>query len=63
MKEMALYIMIILIMAGLAISNLDTDRLNFGNNRQMTTIKDTKGSSDQRGVGAPLIEEFENQIN
>lgn len=63
MKEVALYITIILIMAGLAISHIATDQLNFGNNRQMTTIKDTEGSSDQRGVGAPLIEEFENQIN
>jgi hypothetical protein len=63
MKKLALYATAILIVAGLVISHLATPQFSPETNRQMAIINDTKGSSDQRGVGAPLIKEFENQIN
>ena len=63
MKKPTLYVTTILIMAGLVISHLATNELLPETNHQLAIIKDSKGSSDHRGVGAPLIEEFENQIN
>ena len=63
MKKLVLYTATVLIMAWVVLSHLATPQFSPETNRQMAIIKDTKGSSDQRGVGAPLIEEFENQIN
>lgn len=63
MKKLALYASAILIVAGFVFSYLANQRLSPDAQRQLAVIQDTKGSSDHRGVGAPLIEEFENQIN
>jgi hypothetical protein len=63
MKKLVTYAATVLIMSGLDLSRLATQKLPSETKRQMAITKDNHGASHHRGVGAPLIEEFENQIH